>query len=147
MKGFVCGVCSYIAIDGAAPEKCPVCGSPKSAFTEKEDAIKTPSAETDKIELNKKHIPSITVVKKCGLIPEGCTDVKVRVGEILHPMIPTHYIVRIDCYHNKKYIARVMLTPEKTNPAVNLHLNVDSGKIQIVELCNIHGAWMSEIEI
>jgi superoxide reductase len=147
MKGYVCGVCGFISIDGTAPEKCPVCGAPKTAFTLKEDAIMKPTAETDKVEFNKKHVPSVTIVKKCGLVPEGCLDVKVRVGEILHPMIPTHYIMHIDCYHNKKYVARLLLTPEKTNPAVNLHLNVDTGKIQIIELCNLHGAWMTEMDL
>ena len=34
MEGFVCGVCGHVEFD-KAPEKCPVCKSPKTAFQEK----------------------------------------------------------------------------------------------------------------
>ena len=39
MKGFLCGACKYISINGSAPDLCPVCGSPKSVFSE-QDIIK-----------------------------------------------------------------------------------------------------------
>ena len=39
MKGYVCKICGFISINGSAPDKCPVCGAPKTAFEEK-DAIK-----------------------------------------------------------------------------------------------------------
>ncbi|MBU2505011.1 MAG: hypothetical protein KKB89_04350, partial [Candidatus Omnitrophica bacterium] len=74
MKGYVCKICKFISINGSAPEKCPVCGAPKTAFEEREDAIKTPQDESNLTELEKKHIPVITVVKACGLIPHGCQD-------------------------------------------------------------------------
>ncbi len=32
-KYFVCGVCGHTA-SGSAPDKCPVCGAPKSQFAE-----------------------------------------------------------------------------------------------------------------
>lgn len=147
MKGFVCKVCGFISIDGAAPDKCPVCGAPKTAFEEKDDAIKTPQDENNLTELEKKHIPVITVVKKCGLIPEGCVDVHAKMGEIQHPMQPEHYINHIDFYIDKKFIARVHLTPEKLNPAAALHLKASSGKLSVVELCNLHGAWIKETEL
>ncbi|MCB4792880.1 MAG: hypothetical protein LHV68_13505 [Elusimicrobia bacterium] len=147
MKGFVCSVCGFISIDGAAPEKCPVCMSPKKAFNEKDDAIVTPSAATDKIETNKKHIPVIVVEKKCGLIPDGCTDVQVKIGEVTHPMLPEHFIMNIDCYLDKKFILRAILTPGKLNPAVGLHLKVSSGKFSAVEKCNLHGNWMTEVDL
>ena len=111
MKAYVCGVCGFIPLDGSAPDKCPVCGAPKTAFTQKDDAIVEPSTATDKVELNKKHIPTIKVVKLCKLVPEGCTDLHIRVGEILHPMTKDHHINRIDVYLDKKYVARAMLTP------------------------------------
>ena len=148
MKGIVCSVCGFIAIDGAAPEKCPVCYSPKKVFSEKDDAIVTPSSATDKVEANKKHIPVILVVKKCGLLPDsGCTDINVKVGEITHPMLPEHFIMYIDCYHDKQFISRIHLTPGKLNPAAGLHLKVSSGKFIAIEKCNLHGSWMTEIEL
>ena len=83
MKVPVCTVCGYRVIDGVVPDKCPVCTSQQ--FKEMEDAIKEPTGSEDTIELEKKHIPVITVEKKCGMVPEGCQDVLIRIGETLHP--------------------------------------------------------------
>ena len=141
MKGFVCKVCGFVSIDGSAPEKCPVCGAPQKAFEEKPDAIKTAK---DEVNLSEKHTPVITVVRKCGLIPEGCLDVHVKVGSVTHPMLAEHYIADIDFYIDNKFISRVILTPEKLNPAAALHLKVASGRFSVVEHCNIHGAWIAE---
>ena len=147
MKGFVCKVCGFISIDGSAPDRCPVCGAPKTSFEEKQDAIKTPKDVNNLTELEKKHIPVITLVKKCGLIPEGCQDVHVKMGEIQHPMQTEHYIMHIDFYIDKKFISRVHLTPDKLNPAAALHLKVTTGKLSVIELCNLHGAWIKETDL
>ena len=141
MKGFVCKVCGYISINGSAPEKCPVCSAPKTSFEEKQDAIKIAK---DEVQLSEKHTPVITVIKKCGLIPEGCTDVHVKIGSVTHPMQPDHYIVHIDYYIDNEFISRVHLTPEKLNPAAGMHLKVSSGKLSAIEFCNKHGAWIAE---
>ncbi len=142
MKGYVCKMCGYISINGSAPEKCPVCGAPKTAFVEKADAIKT---SKDEAKLSEKHTPVITVVRKCGLIPDGCFDVHVKVGEVMHPTLPEHHIVHIDFYIDNEFISRVILTPEKLNPAAALHLKAAaSGKLSVIEFCNIHGAWINE---
>ena len=146
MKGHVCKVCAYISINGSVPEKCPVCGAPKTAFEEK-DAIKTPKDASNLTELEKKHIPVIKVVKVCGLIPEGCHDVHVKMGEIQHPMQKEHYIMHVDFYIDNEFISRVILTPEKLNPAAALHIKVDTGKLAAIELCNLHGAWINEADL
>lgn len=147
MKGIVCKVCGFISINGSAPENCPVCHAPKTAFQEKDDAIKTPQDVNNLTEAEKKHIPVITVVKKCGLIPEGCQDVHVKIGEIQHPMEEKHFIMHIDFYIDKEYISRVVLTPQKLNPAAALHLKASSGKLTAIELCNVHGAWIKEADL
>ncbi|MBU2044995.1 MAG: hypothetical protein KJ619_07210 [Candidatus Omnitrophica bacterium] len=144
MKGIVCKVCGYISINGKAPEKCPVCGAPASAFKEDPKAIKT--AE-DEVNLSEKHTPVITIARKCGLIPEGCQDVHAKVGKIQHPMLVEHYITTIDFYLDKEFLARVHLTPEKLNPAAALHLKAESGKLSVVEHCNLHGAWIAETDL
>lgn len=147
MKGYVCKICKFISINGSAPDKCPVCGAPKTAFEEKENAIKTAQDPNNLTELEKKHVPVITLVKKCGLIPEGCQDVHVKMGEIQHPMQPEHYIMHIDFYIDKEFISRVILTPEKLNPAAALHLKAERGNLSAIELCNIHGAWINETNL
>jgi len=140
MKGYVCKVCGFISINGSAPDKCPVCGAPKQSFEEK-DSIKT---QQDDAKVGEKHTPVITVVRKCGLIPEGCQDVHVRVGSVLHPMLPEHYITDIDFYLDSEFLARVQLTPERLNPAAALHVKAANGKISVIEHCNVHGVWINE---
>ena len=107
----------------------------------------TPQDSDNLSELEKKHIPVITIIKKCGLIPEGCQDVHVKVGQIQHPMQAGHYIQHIDFYIDKEFIARVHLTPDKLNPAAALHLKLTGGKLTAIELCNLHGAWINEIDL
>ncbi|MBL7157697.1 MAG: hypothetical protein ISS92_06035 [Candidatus Omnitrophica bacterium] len=146
MKGHVCKVCGYIAINGSAPDNCPVCGAPKASF-QKKDAINTPADPKNLTEGDKKHVPVITILRKCGLIPEGCVDAHVKMGQILHPMQPQHYINHIDFYLDKEFIARVHLTPEKLNPAAALHLKASSGKLAAIEFCTVHGAWINDVEL
>lgn len=144
MNGIVCKVCGYISINGNAPEKCPVCGAPKTAFQEKPNAIKTAADEAN---LSEKHTPVITVVKKCGLIPDGCHDLHVTIGKVLHPMLKEHFIGIIDFYLDNEFLSRAHLTPEKLNPAAALHLKAESGKISVIEHCNIHGEWIAETNL
>jgi superoxide reductase len=146
VRVFVCSVCGHIQF-GAAPETCPVCHAKQQAFKEQPDAIKQPANPNALTDGDKKHIPKIVVVKKCGLVPEGCVDVHVRVGEILHVMQPAHWIRYIDFYLDRKYVARVSLTPEKCNAAAGLHLNATSGTVTAIENCNVHGNWMSEVAL
>ncbi len=146
MKGYVCKICRFISINGSAPDKCPVCGAPKTAFEEK-DAINSPKDVNNLTELEKKHIPVVKITKTCGLIPEGCQDVHVKMGEIQHPMQPEHYIVHIDFYIDKEFISRIILTPDKLNPAGALHLKTKTGRLSVIELCNLHGAWIKEVDL
>lgn len=147
MKGYVCKVCGFISINGSVPDNCPVCKSPKTAFEEKQDAIKTAADPNNLTELEKKHIPVITIVKKCGLIPQGCQDVHVKMGQIQHPMLAEHSIQHIDFYIDKEFISRVILTPDKLNPAAALHLKAHGGELSVIELCNLHGAWINQSDL
>lgn len=146
MKGLVCKICGYIALDGKTDE-CPLCHM-KNCFEEKEDAYKTPDFKAESGESEKKHIPAITVIEECGLIPgAGCVDVHVKIGEITHPMLEEHHITRIVFYRGGKYIASMNLTAG-VNPAAVVHLkDGTTGKIQIIENCNVHGNWFNEVEI
>jgi len=134
MKGIVCGTCGYVALNGEAPDNCPVCMSPKDKFTEDEKAINEPKDADNLEELEKKHIPVVEV--------NGNT-VNVKIGEIQHPMEDDHSILFVDFYVDKDFVARVHLTP-KLNPAVSIELK-QTGKISVVELCNKHGKWIKEV--
>ena len=142
MSLFICQVCGHIEFDGA-PENCPVCWAPKDKFTQNDNVFK--EAEEKSPEAPVKHVPAITIDKKCGLIPEdSCTDVHVRIGKTIHPMEEKHFIQFIDCYIDKKFAGRAFLSPNGLFPATAFHLKVDSGTVTIIEFCNLHGHWMAE---
>ncbi|HBD93476.1 MAG: hypothetical protein A2015_09730 [Spirochaetes bacterium GWF1_31_7] len=141
MSIYVCKVCGHIEFE-AAPENCPVCFAPKDKF-DNNNTVFTDAMEKSK-EGAVKHIPVVQVVQECGLVPEKpCTDILVRIGETLHPMEDKHFIQFIDCYVDHKYVSRIMLTP-MVNPSVVFHLKETGSKVQIVEMCNLHGHWMKE---
>jgi len=105
-----------------------------------ESSQKSPEAEI-------KHVPAITVNDEiCSIIPKsGCMDVVAKIGKVIHPMEEKHYIRFIDAYQNDNFIARMQLTPSSVYPAACFHLKEAGGKITVVENCNIHGYWKSEI--
>ncbi len=145
MKIFICQTCGHIAFN-EAPEKCPVCQSPREKFTQNDNIFK--ESEEKSKEAAVKHIPAVTVNKQCGLIPEApCADIIVRIGATIHPMEEKHFIQFVDCYQDYKFISRVMFTPVSVFPAGCFHLKNASGKITVVENCNIHGYWMSEVSL
>lgn len=139
MKLFICSVCGHIEFD-SAPDRCPVC----SAVSFKQnDALFKESEEKSK-EAAVKHVPAITINASCAFIPEqACTDVLVRIGNTLHPMEEKHHIQFIDCYVDRKYVARAFLTPG-VQPASCFHLKAVGTTVTIVENCNLHGYWMAE---
>jgi len=145
MKVYICEICGHIEFNDI-PEECPVCMAEKDKFKQDDSVFddsrkKSPEAEV-------KHIPSVAVNKHCGLIPEeGCTDIIVRIGETLHPMQEKHFIQFVDCYQDGNYVARAQFFPEKVFPAACFHVKKDSGRVTVVENCNIHGYWMTEVEL
>ena len=62
-------------------------------------------------------------------------------------MTEGHLITFIDCYVNDEVSGRVMLSANSLNPAAAFHVKETSGKVRIVENCNLHGYWMAEVEI
>ena len=144
MKIYLCKVCGHVEF-GSAPDNCPVCRVPKENFDQNDNLFKDAAAKS--AEGAVKHIPSITVKKDCKVVPEEmCTDVLVRIGETLHPMMEDHLIVFVDCYVDDNYVSRIYFTP-KSNPAVIFHLKEGGSKIRIVEFCNKHGHWEAEADM
>ena len=140
MKGNICGTCGYVALEDI-PDTCPVCHSPKEVFNE-QDKIKTTEDEGS----TEKHVPVIKVVKTCGLMGDGCTDIHVKIGETPHPMEAEHSIQWVDFYVDNKFVARTSLTPN-CNPAAAVHIKANSGKLTAIEFCNLHGHWINEADI
>ena len=161
MDTYVCGKCGYIAFK-EAPQSCPVCGANKQAFELDPTAIKKPADPKNLNELEKKHIPVIEIKKQCDLVGPGCIDAHIKIGQIIHVMEEKHYIMYIDVYLDAStslsvngersrtidynFIARYHMTPE-LNPVLGIHLKAPSGKLVVLENCNLHGRWVAEAEI
>jgi len=139
-KALVCSVCGYIHLKETAPEKCPVCAAGSKAFNLKEDALKTNEDIVTTGESHKKHLPVVSI----NNINENVQEVKVKVGELEHPMIPEHYITNIMFYVDNEYVGGIALT-SNLKPEGSVSLNVKGKKISVVEHCNIHGDWISEL--
>ncbi len=144
MKTFVCQICKHIAFE-EAPVDCPVCGMAIENFENEAEAIKKPVDDANLSEMEKKHIPQVSIIEDCALgHAEGCLNVQIQVGEIEHVMESEHFISFIDIYINKKYLSRVMLNSRRMHPTAGLHLNEASGKLTVVAHCNIHGSWVTK---
>ena len=144
MDIYICKVCGHIEF-GTAPDVCPVCHAAKAAF-QKNNSIFEDSAK-DNSEGIKKHTPCV-ITRKDALIEEGpSTDVKVRIGEVLHPMLENHFIHFIDCYIDGKFTARAEFSPEAIYPATDFYITKTSGKVTIVERCNLHGYWRTDVNL
>ncbi len=138
-KALVCSVCGYIHLKDTAPEKCPVCGASSKAFNLKEDALKTKEDIVTTGESHKKHLPVISV----NNINENIQEIKVKVGELEHPMMPEHYITNIMFYIDNEYVGGIALT-HNLKPESSISLNATGKKISVIEHCNIHGDWITE---
>ena len=111
----VCGNIVEVLHGGKGELVC--CGQPMKLIVENTvDAAK------------EKHVP---VVEKV----EG--GVKVKVGDVPHPMEEKHYIEWIEIIADGKAY-RQFLKPGGTPEAI---FKIDAGKITAREYCNIHGLW------
>ncbi len=147
LKTFVCQICGHIAFN-QAPVDCPVCGSAIENFENEPDALKNPIDPDNLTELEKKHIPVISLDSSCSATSEGtCMDVHIKVGEIQHVMESEHFIDFIDLYIDKKYISRVVFTAKKMYAAVHLCLNTNSGVLSVIAHCNVHSNWRSKVKL
>lgn len=77
-----------------------------------------------------KHVP---VIERNG------RHIRVKIGEIEHPMIPEHYIEWIILRTDKKVMI-AHLYPGQA-PETMFTLEEDENIIEAYEYCNIHGLW------
>ncbi len=113
----VCGNIVEVLHTGVGELVC--CNQPMRLMTENtEDAAQ------------EKHVP---VVEKTE------TGIKVKVGEIAHPMDENHYIEWIEVLADEK-VYRKYLKPGEEPEA---EFPVTSESIEVREYCNLHGLWKS----
>lgn len=145
MKVFICQVCGHLAFN-EAPANCPVCWAPRDKFSQNDNIFKESKEKSPEAEV--KHVPALKLNRECGLISDhNCSDVLMRIGEVLHPAEEKHFIQFIDCYLGDVFVERMHLTA-KINPAGALHLKEGTvGTVRVVIKCNIHGYWFSEVKV
>jgi len=153
MNVYVCSECLHVAFYHA-PVDCPVCGAAVEFFENDPDFIRTPADPDNMNEIEKAHLPLISVLKdrRSVLSSEG-VDINTSVGERVHSMGREDYIDFIDFYYddfniNKRCLARVNLMCEKMKPSTTFSMNsLTSGAITIVAHCIAHGSWMAQANI
>ncbi len=120
---YKCEICGNIVeVVGAAGGTLVCCGKP---MTLKNEATRDGAGE--------KHLP---VVEKV----DG--GIKVKVGEVQHPMTPEHWINWIEVLTENE-VYRAHLNPGDTPEAC---FCVDYDKVIAVrEYCNLHGLWRNDL--
>jgi len=141
MDALMCQTCGLIIRRAPAPEVCPLCH--QSSMDTAKDSIHQPGDATQFSESEKKHIPSIVVTKAATDGKEGA-EVRVTVGEVVHPMTKEHYINNIDFYADDAFVARAELRPDMISPVALICLQKAAKKVTAIGHCNIHGRWISE---
>lgn len=118
LEVYKCGVCGNIVeVLHAGKGNLVCCGQPMNLLVENTvDAAK------------EKHVPVIETAER---------GVKVKVGEVPHPMEEKHWIEWVEIIADGKTY-RQYLNPGETPEAT---FNVTADQITAREYCNIHGLW------
>lgn len=115
---YKCSVCGNIVqVNHVGGGELVCCGQPMNLQTE--------NTEDAAVE---KHVPVIEKV-------EG--GVKVKIGEVAHPMDDDHYIEWIEVIADEKSY-KVFLKPGNQPEA---HFKIDSDNVVARAYCNLHGLW------
>ncbi len=124
LKFYLCETCKNVImklVDSKVPVVC--CGNPMKELV--------PGAVDGAFE---KHVPAVTV--------EG-NVVKVQIGEVLHPMMPEHYIQFIAL--ETKTGAQIKYLNAGDEPKAEFVLADGEEAVAVYEYCNLHGLWVKEV--
>lgn len=124
VKFYICETCKNIItkiVDSKVPVVC--CGKPMKELV--------PGAVDGALE---KHVPKVTI--------EG-NIVKVQIGEVIHPMLPEHYIQFIAL--ETKNGVQIKNLKAGDEPKAEFVLADGDEAVAVYEYCNLHGLWVKEI--
>lgn len=124
VKFYICETCKNIItkiVDSKVPVVC--CGKPMKELV--------PGAVDGALE---KHVPKVTI--------EGNT-VKVQIGEVIHPMLPEHYIQFIAL--ETKNGVQIKNLKAGDEPKAEFVLADGDEAVAVYEYCNLHGLWAKEV--
>jgi superoxide reductase len=115
---YKCDVCGNIVeVLHAAVGELVCCGQPMKLLNEKTEDMG-----------QEKHVP---VVEKTD------NGIKVKVGEVPHPMEESHYIEWVQVIDGEKVHRKFL----KAGEAPEAEFEVKSENILVREYCNVHGLW------
>jgi superoxide reductase len=88
-------------------------------------------------EVAEKHLPVLEV-------SEDGKRVRVKIGEVEHPMVEDHYIQWVELFAGDQFLGRRWLAPgEKPYAEFHLSESEKGEKLQGRCYCNVHGAWLA----
>ena len=114
----ICGNLVQVLVSGEGELVC--CGKPMHKL----------DAKTQEDAMTEKHVP--VFIERDG-------GVEIRVGEVLHPMIPEHYIMFIETISEDKNNVHLKFLQAGEEPKI--FLKEVLGNTKALEFCNIHGLW------
>lgn len=117
----ICGNFVQVILNGDGELVC--CGQPMQKL----------EAKNQEEAMMEKHIP--VFVEQDG-------GQEIRVGEVLHPMLPEHYIMFIESISEDKNNVQLKYLHPGEDP--RMFLKEKSGKTLAKEFCNIHGLWEAQ---
>ena len=125
IKFYLCETCKNI-ITKLADSKVPVvcCGKPMKELI--------PGAVDGALE---KHVPFVTV---------SGNNVKVQVGEVIHPMLDEHYIQFVAL--ETKSGCQIKYLKAGDEPVAEFALADGDEAVAVYEYCNLHGLWVKELK-
>ena len=124
LKFYICETCKNIItkiVDSKVPVVC--CGKPMKELV--------PGAVDGALE---KHVPAVTI--------DGKT-VKVQIGEVIHPMLPEHFIQFIAL--ETKNGVQIKDLKAGDEPKAEFVLADGDEAVAVYEYCNLHGLWVKEV--
>lgn len=81
-----------------------------------------------------KHVP--VFVKQ----DDGTTEI--RVGEVLHPMLPEHYVMFVETISKDKNSLHLQYLHPSDEPKMFIKDDIEG--LKALEYCNIHGLWSTK---
>ena len=114
----VCGDTVEVINAGAGQPYC--CGQPMELLVEKTEDVG-----------KEKHVP---VVEKQG------NELRVKIGEVPHPMEENHYIQWVEVLCDKGCFKKLLKPGDKPEA----FFNVDCTNFMVRIYCNVHGLWKSK---
>lgn len=120
---YKCNICGNIVnVLHQAGGELVCCGKPMNIQAEN-----TQDAATEK------HVPIISQTEK---------GIKIKVGDVLHPMDDDHYIEWIEIFKEKGKVVRIDL---KTGDTPEVEICCKTNLVQVRAYCNLHGLWKAKI--